>query len=40
MGKNPNSMDISSDKQAKSHTRKLGHRYEREALREKLNPFC
>ena len=30
-------MDISSNKQAKSHTRKLGHGQESETLREKLN---
>ena len=30
-------MDISNDKQAKSHTRRLGHGQERETLREKLN---
>ena len=32
-------MDISSDKQAKSQTRKSGYDKEKEALREKLNLF-
>ena len=35
--KKTNSMAISSDKQAKSYTRKLRHGYERETLREKQN---
>ena len=30
---------ISTDKQVKSHTRRLGHGYEREILREKLYPL-
>ena len=34
-----NRMDITSDKLAKSHTRRLGHSYERENLREKVNLF-
>ena len=37
--KKNNSMDISSNKQAKSHTRRLGHGYKRETLREELNIF-
>ena len=37
--KENNSMDTSSDKQAKSHTRKLGHDLDRENVREKLNLF-
>ena len=32
-------MDISSDKQARSHTRKRGRGIEKENLREKLNLF-
>ena len=32
-------MDNSSDKQAKSHTRKLGYGFEMETLREKENLF-
>ena len=32
-------MAITSDKQAKSHSRKLRHGYERETLRGKLNLF-
>ena len=39
MARNTNCMDISSDKQAKSHTRKLGQSWEKEAVREKLNIF-
>ena len=38
-GKKNNCMDISSDKQAKSHTRKFGHCLERKTFREKLNFF-
>ena len=34
-----NSMDISSDKQARSHTRKLGHGWDRETLKEEVNLF-
>ena len=33
-------MDISSDKQGKSHTRRLEHRLERETLRDKLDRKC
>ena len=32
-------MDISSDKQAKSHTSKIENVYEKKTLREKLNLF-
>ena len=32
-------MDISSDKLAKSHTKRPGYGYEKETLKEKLNPF-
>ena len=32
-------MDISIDKQEKSHTRRLGYGKEKETLREKLNFF-
>ena len=32
-------MDISGDKQAKSHTRRSGHGHERENLKEKLKFF-
>ena len=32
-------MDISSDKQAKSHIKRLEHGYKKETLREKLNLF-
>ena len=34
-----NIMDISSDKEAKTHTRRLGHGYERKTWKEKLNLF-
>ena len=34
-----NYMGISSDKQQKSYTRRHGHYYEKETLREKLNLF-
>ena len=39
IGKKNKCMDILSDKPAKCHTRRLGHVYERETLREKLNLF-
>ncbi len=38
-GKKNKCMDISSDKIAKSHTRRLGHVFKRETLRQKLNLF-
>ena len=37
--KKNNCMDISNDKQVKSHTKRPGHGYKRETLREKLSFF-